>query len=270
VIEVPAGLVPTTETDQGIAPADAANFGLQNAGTLSGVVFRDQNNNLVLDETEVGLGGALITLSGSNLTIPMTATSTVNGIYQFFGLTAGTYTVMETDPAGFVSTNNSVDITLATNDSAAVNFGDRVAGRIGGVVFNDLNNNEVKDSGEPSFGGATIELRDASNTLIDSRTALGSGGYEFLNQSNGDYTVVVVPPTAFNATTPEQVSATVSDTNSPVANFGLRSQSVPTSVSLASFSGPISGAAGLILPLLLLLVVVVFATSLKAWRSKLL
>ena len=225
VITVPDSLVATTATDQSIAPGSSANFGLRNTGTLSGVVYRDQNGNGTLDDTEVGLNGATIELSNG-----MSTVSNGDGVYEFTGLVAGDYTVTETDPPGFVSTSNMMTVTIAENGSASANFADRRANRVGGKVFNDLDGNGTQDSGEAGFGGATVELRNVDGTVVATTTSLASGTYEFLNVANGDYTVVVSAPTGFEGTTPTEVSATVTDSASPVANFGLRQGQVPNAL----------------------------------------
>ena len=250
VITVPEGFVATTAINQSIAPGSPANFALSATGTLSGVVYRDQNDNGTLDDTEVGLNGAVIEVS--NGTTTLSAVTNGNGTYQFEGLAAGDYTVTETDPPGFVSTNNTFTVTIALNGSAFANFADRAAQRVGGIAFNDLNGNGSQDNGEPGFGGTTIELRDTNGNVIATTTTLASGDYEFLNVSNGEYTVVMTTPSGFKATTPAQASATVSDSSSPVLNFGLQLDAPPTALSQPSLNRIMPSAEPFWLALLLL------------------
>ena len=64
----PSGFTPTTAAVQAISVAAGgsagANFGFQQQGTLSGVVFRDANGNGVQDVGETGISGVTIDLSG--------------------------------------------------------------------------------------------------------------------------------------------------------------------------------------------------------------
>ena len=74
------------------------------AGTasLSGSVFVDRNFSTQRDEGE-GLGGVIIQLQGVDdlgNTVVMTATTAADGSYTFSGLRAGTYALLETQPAG--------------------------------------------------------------------------------------------------------------------------------------------------------------------------
>ncbi len=62
----PAGFASTTNNSQSVSVpaggAATANFGDQQIGTVSGVVFNDLNGNGVQDAGEAGLGGVLINL----------------------------------------------------------------------------------------------------------------------------------------------------------------------------------------------------------------
>ena len=94
---------------------------------ISGVVFHDYNGNGVQDPGEPGIAGQMVFLdldgSGQLKSGDPTAVTDANGFYQFTGLSAGTYTVVEILLGGellSVPTNSTNQITLTSgqNDSA--------------------------------------------------------------------------------------------------------------------------------------------------------
>jgi len=53
------------------------------------------------------------------------ATTAADGGYEFAGLAPGDYTLVETDPAGYVSsTGNNWNLTLVAGETLTINFGD--------------------------------------------------------------------------------------------------------------------------------------------------
>ncbi len=131
----PSGYVSTTANSVPISVppggAATANFGDQQVGTVSGTVFSDLNGNGVQDPGESGLGGVTVTLLDSVGNVVGTATTAGDGAYVFTGVTAGTYTVQETDPSGYVSTtSNSVPISVPPGGAATANFGDQQVGTV--------------------------------------------------------------------------------------------------------------------------------------------
>ncbi len=99
-----------------------ANFGDRlPLGSISGVVFNDSNGNGIKDTGESGISGVLITLSNG-----ATATTSADGSYTFSNLQPGNYTVVETDPSGYISTSkNTVAVTVIPGGTATANFGDQ-------------------------------------------------------------------------------------------------------------------------------------------------
>jgi large repetitive protein len=78
------------------------------AGGLSGAVYKDLNNDGIRQSGDAGIGGVTITLSGNTsegidicTLITCTQVTGPDGNYSFIGLPAGTYTLTETQPAGY-------------------------------------------------------------------------------------------------------------------------------------------------------------------------
>ncbi len=199
------------------------NFGELSPSSLSGFVYNDLNNNGVKDVGEPGILGATVNLSGNNdLGAPVTATATTlaDGSYSFAGLRpsgAGGYTIAETQPAGFLdgkdtigtpggTTGNDVfsAITLPSGTTGTNNnFGELLPSSLSGFVYNDANNNGIKDVGEAGIPGATVTLtgsNDLGAPVNTVATTLADGSYSFagLRPSGvGGYTITETQPAGF-------------------------------------------------------------------------
>ena len=186
------------------ANADAVNylFGEITPASLSGFIFVDRNANALRDVTGVaatdesaGVTGVGLTLTGNDDLGPVNATvnSAANGAYSFANLRPGTYQVVEATLSGVTHTGMTVgskggndgasavaagtpvlgatrrtvgNVVLAGGDAATnYNFGESGQG-LGGIVFADLNNNGVRDAGEPGIAGVSITL--SGNTSLGS------------------------------------------------------------------------------------------------------
>lgn len=105
----------TLAVGQTVNNQDFGNFQL---GTISGMKFNDLNGNSIKDVGEPGLANWTINISGPN---SASTTTDVNGNYSFTNLTAGAYTVSETQQTGWMQTvpvggdSHSVSITSGTN-----------------------------------------------------------------------------------------------------------------------------------------------------------
>ena len=62
---------------------------------------------------------------------------------------------------------------------------------IGDFVWLDLDNDGVQDPGEPGFEGATVILRDAGGSIVNTTTTDGFGAYAFVI-APGDYSIEIV------------------------------------------------------------------------------
>jgi uncharacterized repeat protein (TIGR01451 family) len=111
--------------------------------TIAGFVYVDANSNGTRDTGEVGIAGVQITLTGTDTlgnAVNRAVTTDNTGQYLISNLAAGTYTVRETQPAGFRDGSESVgtgatatagdDVFTALGlgvdtDAANFNFGER-------------------------------------------------------------------------------------------------------------------------------------------------
>ncbi|MGZ6047516.1 MAG: SdrD B-like domain-containing protein, partial [Phenylobacterium sp.] len=210
------------------------NFGeLPPGGQLAGFVYVDLNDNGVKDAGEPGIAGVTVRLTGKDIdgaNVDRLQTTAADGSYSFVGVPvsglAG-YALTETQPAAYLDgkttfpagnpgTANAVKPVTANGGDAIVtvvvhandnfkdyDFGEKGDGSIAGFVYQDLNNNGVKDAGEPGIGGVTVRLTgtDANGLAVNRAAVTGAdGAYLFagLVQSNADgYILTETQPTSF-------------------------------------------------------------------------
>ena len=152
------------------------------ATAIYGTVFDDRNVNGARDPGELGLPGATVAITGPFDVDPSPVITNEWGQYTFRIDNVGTYTVSETDPAGYVSTNavpghlavtrvdsNTLRVEVADfeTDFGENLFGDVLASQvitISGQVWDDSGNcngcsaNGQMDAGETGLAGARVTL----------------------------------------------------------------------------------------------------------------
>jgi CheY-like chemotaxis protein len=114
------------------------------------------------------------TIFGENITL--TATTLAGGVYSFGNLAPGTYTLTETQPAGYLdgaetvgttfggtasaalgsNTISTLTITAGSNSGSGYNFGEVLASSLSGTVYSDANNNGVVNGGEALLDAVPI------------------------------------------------------------------------------------------------------------------
>jgi len=185
---------------------------------ISGMVFRDENNNGIQNGADTGLSGITIELLNNAGSVIATTATDTNGAYSFTGLAPATYSVREpTQPvntangltiAGAVANGGTVgivtsvttlpskiaNITLPPNTiSMANNFAEIPNGRrISGSVFLDFDNNGVINGPDHGIGGQTINLTGTDingNSITLSITTTNDGAYNFIDVPEGNYIV---------------------------------------------------------------------------------
>ncbi len=205
----------TLPVSLGTSPVTGVNFG-ETLGSLSGVVYFDANGDGVQDNGETGISGVTVTLDDSKGNVLTTTLTNSSGGYSFGGLTAGTYSVVETQPSGYFDGLESINSTVqagtigtdtlggiavpAGTSVASYNFGEIAPGSLSGVVYFDANNNGSKDSGETGISGVTVTLTGTSpygTVATQTTTTAADGSYSFTNLRPGTYTVTESQPSGY-------------------------------------------------------------------------
>ncbi|WP_167230648.1 SdrD B-like domain-containing protein [Massilia rubra] len=193
------------------------NFGELLPASVSGVVYADSNQNASIDKDEQ-IAGVTVTLTGLDdrgAAVSLTTTTAADGSYRFDKLRPSSgagYTVTETHPAGFndfpgntgslpgtigavaagVAVPNSISGLQLVQGDAAVNYNFREIGAsIAGGVYFDVNNNGVRDSGEPPFPGVTVRLVGPTPRTV---VTGADGSFLFTGLMAGNYSIVETQP----------------------------------------------------------------------------
>ena len=73
---------------------------------------------------------------------------------------------------------------------------------VSGDVYNDLDGNGLRGSGEPGLSGWTVDLEDSSGDVLASVLTDSNGNYSFTDVGGGSYQVAEVVPTGWVQTQP--------------------------------------------------------------------
>ncbi|MFQ3633123.1 SdrD B-like domain-containing protein, partial [Roseiflexus sp.] len=213
------------------------NFGELRPASLSGLVYRDDNNSGSLDGTEPGIGGVTITLTGTDdlgSPVVLTTTTSITGFYRFDNLRPGTYAVSETQPAAYNDGRDRVgtaDGTLSDDrvdaivlsagvDATNYDFGE-LGAFISGIVWIDTDRDGVLDGSESGrLGGVLLTLRDSLGNVIATTTTLTDGSYRFDNLPAGNYTIEQTQPAGYGSSTLNTLIVTVPLSGLTNQNFG--------------------------------------------------
>ncbi len=184
--------------------------------TLSGHVYRDDNNDGVRQVSEPLLAGVTIRLfDNSGNKIGEVATND-EGYYQFKGLGKGTYRIDETTPAGYLDGKESIgriagrivgeldgkdtikSIVLPSGmDGVDFDFGEILPASISGNVYEDADGDCIRDPGEVRLAGVLIELINELGQVVATTRTDGLGNYEFADLIPGVYTLREQQPTGY-------------------------------------------------------------------------
>ncbi len=212
-----------------------ANFGLQPActelGSVSGLVWDDDNYDRTRDLGEAGIMGVTLYLLNADGNIVATTTTNSDGEFSFINLTEGSYMVQVANPGeiGENTTNaNELTFDVACGEEVVeINFGyqlpDEDTASIGDLVYSDLNNNGIQDPGEPGVPGVTITLQDDDGNVIATTMTDGLGNYLFDGLATGNYVVLVgAGPEGSTLTTPSSFNVALDPNQAYLeADFGF-------------------------------------------------
>jgi LruC domain-containing protein/uncharacterized repeat protein (TIGR01451 family) len=236
----PTGLATSGEVEDYFTTVYVAG----NVGSIAGQVRNDTNGDGNLSAAYLGLEGAVLTLysdpngdgNPADGEIVDTYTTFADGQYTFAVPTLGSYIVVESNPAGYTSTN---DVLPPNNDSIAVampsfkavtgrNFLDSMtphAGSIAGQVRNDINGDGNLTASYAGLAGVTLSLYTDPNgdgnpsdgMAYASLITDDSGNYRFTNLPMGGYVAVQASrPVAVPPYFPTNDAAAPNDDSIPV------------------------------------------------------
>src|SRR5262249_44974028 len=136
------------------------------------------------------------------------------GFYSFTDLRPGTYTITETQPAGYLDGKDTIgspggngtvsDVFSSDRKSAGEEEGENNCGElkpdsISGYVYYDATNDGDR-AGEAAIPGATVTLTgtdDLGNPVSASTTTDSTGFYSFTGLRPGTYTITETQPAGY-------------------------------------------------------------------------
>lgn len=203
-----------TQAGSNALPA-TATLAISTAASISGTVYRDDDNDGVHDAGERGLAGETIELLDAGGNVVATTTTDSLGNYAFVELPDGSYSLRQPgQPAGTLNGRSTVGtgagsagtasdtgstpsqftgITLVAGQNARdYNFGEILPSSLAGSVFLDRDNNGTRQSTDSALAGQTIQLvgtDDLGQPVQLSTLTDGNGQYRFEGLRPGNYTL---------------------------------------------------------------------------------
>ncbi|HEX8523800.1 MAG TPA: carbohydrate-binding protein, partial [Tepidisphaeraceae bacterium] len=154
--------------------------------SISGRVFQDTNGNGVIDLGEPTITGRTVYIdknnNGTRDISETTATSSVNGVYSFYGLLAGLYTVRQVVPTSWATTSPASGSYLVNLpgafDAANRDFGSKqTAGQMPykGVPFQVVTGATVIQAEDYDLGGEGVAYHDNDAANLGGKYRTGEG-----------------------------------------------------------------------------------------------
>lgn len=177
------------------------NAGMLPAGTVSGVVFHDANDNGLQDEGEYGLNTVSVRLLSADGEIDLIRSVGDDGSYLFDGVMPGDYTLTfqlpeNTEMAQVVAGGNTLAHESAATETGSftVTMGENLSyplvgavtlGTLEGTAFHDSNANGQQDAGEEALAGVKLLLGSGVNEY--EATSAADGSFSIRDVRPADY-----------------------------------------------------------------------------------
>jgi hypothetical protein len=192
------------------------------ATMIFGTVFEDLDSDGVRDGGEDGLADVLVVLFTESGQVQVVTDA--YGWYTFAVAPSASYMVRETDPDGYRSTTpNDVNLFAERGAAYLVDFGDTPKTSpdavIYGTVFNDVNENGIRDRGELGLPEASIDLIPDVGAAPPPAVTDYLGRYTFHVPSLGGYTLLETDPQGYRSIIPNEAHLLVDGAASYMVDF---------------------------------------------------
>ena len=185
--------------------------------SVSGTVFVDKDGNDTLDSGEAGISGVAVQLVGidDNMeSVDVVTATDEDGVFVFDNVLSGSYSLVETQPMGYDDGNETagtssglpaapdsiVEIIVASGFGATGYTFAETTGSLSGLVFDDVDGDDVLDAGESGISGVTIDVSgtDANSSPVNRSTVTASdGSYVVAGLLSGTYEVAETQPAGY-------------------------------------------------------------------------
>lgn len=227
-------------SNSALTPSQFLSTKPNSANSITGRVFNDTNSDGSKQANEAGLSGWTVYLDTNNNGVKdaseISTTTDASGNYAFTNLAAGTYRVREVLKSGYRKSNPvgvpGYDITLASGDAATLrDFGNTTNILIGGVVYDDINGDGVRQSYEPGLSGFVVNIV-SNNTIIATRTTDLNGQWQVKGLPAGSgYANILVQGDYSATSSPNFNGSMTSGQANANLNVGVRHKNLPYVIS---------------------------------------
>ena len=180
---------------------------------VDGFVFHDVNGNNVKNGGEPGLSGVTMRLG------TFVATTDASG-YYYFNAPAGTYTLRQYPPPGYVIATVPDTFVVTLGPDATRTFAD--AAQPGGnalcFAFEDQNGNNTFDAGEPPVAKTMFQISPTNQVGY-----ADAAGRDTLFAPVGSFSVACTPPDSFVVQSANPVTGAMTNGGSVAVAFALHS-----------------------------------------------
>jgi hypothetical protein len=173
---------------------------------IQGRIWNDTNGDSLYTEDEIGIAGVAVELVNAD-GFPFSVTTLEDGIYDFFPVAEGVYTVrpilntLPPDVSNSADPDSTLDsqtgVNVVSSENYFLDFGYTIvaSASINGVVWLETGNFAVHDGSETGLSGAVVQLVDANGVVVQEVTITTDGAYHFEALVAGTYTVQLVSTT---------------------------------------------------------------------------
>ena len=220
----------------------ARDFGTRNtSANVSGTVFDDVDGDGIRDPGEGGVAAVRIYVDsnddGSFTAGEPSVLSSASGSFFLTVLNVApgtTVKIRQETLAGWRVASPATgvhQIQLSGGQTVSnITFANRLTGGlVAGVIWNDLDNDGLRDQGEPVLGGRTVYVDANDNAVLDAgearATTAGDGSYQLLVTAEGEARIRTVLPAGWVQTRPSSGAAVLAVTlggRHTAQDFGTR------------------------------------------------
>jgi hypothetical protein len=209
------------------------SFAFTRYATVSGTKFDDTSNNGIKDGSESGIAGFVFYVDYDNDDVldasePQATSAATTGAWSITGVKAGAYPVREVPQAGWTCTKPAstcrYDLNITSGGSNTGNeFGNHIVRSVSGTVFRDNDADSLaREAGEPGLDGWTVYEDTNNNSVRDagepSDVTNSDGFYLLTGLANGSYRLRIVSQAGWTCSFPAECLNTGSLGNSANAS----------------------------------------------------
>jgi uncharacterized repeat protein (TIGR01451 family) len=153
---------------------------------------------VVISSTNFTAGGPLVNYRNSDVTFPPSRNAADDN--KNHGVTLPAFNVVASTAISLTSGNQPFTTTNPGDSNWTIDFGFYTLS-LGDLVWDDLNNNGLRDGGESGLPNVSVQLLTGAGVPITTTTTDANGNYIFTNLISGTYRVRITTPVGYVSST---------------------------------------------------------------------